>query len=75
MIDKERLRIFLEPPDQRSGKFRDLTHFGKQFLSKKSEEIFYSLASSFAACARATPKPGSLASVCCEEGAPAGLSG
>jgi hypothetical protein len=40
MIDKERLRIFLEPPDQRSEQLRDLPYYGKQFLSKKSGNDF-----------------------------------
>jgi hypothetical protein len=48
MIDKERLRIFLEPPNQRSGQVRDLPYNGKQFLSKNSKDVC--LASGIVAC-------------------------
>jgi hypothetical protein len=34
MIDKERLGIFLEPPNQRDGQVRDLPYFGKRILGK-----------------------------------------
>jgi hypothetical protein len=62
--DKERLRIFLEPPNQRDGQIRDLPYFGKRIFGESfSKRKFHSPASLAAASHKATPKPGSLDSI------------